>query len=398
GASEREARRLSGQPERLIGHDDPPPQNANGQSPAHSPRQSLRRDYLLWTFVAAFVVLIALAPGEITGVVALVNWPTIATLLGLMILTKGIERSGALHGIARAVVRRMASERRLAFFLVCGSALAAMVLTNDIALFVVVPLTLGVGEFAQLPLRRLVTFEALAVNAGSLLTPIGNPQNIFLWQKSGVEFGGFVAHMLPPFLIVGILLLVLVGFAFSPRPIRVVSVDGSPPLHKPLLLTAAILYAPFVVLADLHHPAIALGAVALVFLLAFPRLLRRIDWSLMLVFVLMFADLGLLSRYHPLGALDLSRPGTLYLTGALLSQFISNVPAAILLAKHSSDWGIIAWGANIGAFGTVIASLANLIALRLGRQRGSLLAFHAWSLPFFALAAALGWLVLQFYR
>ncbi len=347
-------------------------------------------------FVAAFIVLTALAPRKIASYPGLVNWRTIATLLGLMILTKGIERSGWLHRIGHLVVTRIASERRLALFLVMSSALAAMLLTNDIALFVVVPLTLGLGEFAELPLRRLVIFEALAVNAGSMLTPIGNPQNIFLWQKSGVQFGAFVSHMLPPFLIAIVCLLILTAAAFSARRIKANHADGVFFLHKPLLATSALFYVPFLVLADLHYPEIALALVAVVFLVAFPKLLRRIDWSLMVVFVLMFVDLGLLGQYPVFANLNLAHPGTLYVTGAVVSQVISNVPAAILLAKHSTDWTTIAWAVDVGAFGTVIASLANLIALRLGRQRGSYVAFHAWSLPFFVVVGTLVWLWLKF--
>ncbi len=347
-------------------------------------------------FVAALAVLAALAPHKIPSYFTLVNWPTIATLLGLMILTKGVERSGWLHQIGRIIVARIASERMLALFLVFGSAFAAMLLTNDIALFVVVPLTLGLGELAVLPLRRLVIFEAIAVNAGSMLTPIGNPQNIFLWQQSDVSFGAFMAHMLAPFFIANLCLLLMTFAAFSARRIAVNPAQSPSAIRKPLLAVSALLYVPFLVLADLHHPAFALALVAVVFLFAFPKLLRKIDWPLLLVFVLMFIDLGLLGQYSFPGSLNLAHPETLYVTGALVSQVISNVPAAILLATHSSDWGTIAWAVNVGALGLVIASLANLIALRLGRQPGSYLAFHAWSLPFFLVVGTLTWLWLRF--
>ncbi|MGH8273922.1 MAG: SLC13 family permease [Gammaproteobacteria bacterium] len=346
----------------------------------------------MWVFFAAFVVLVALAPQNVTDYIALVDWPTIATLLGLMILAKGVEASGWLHRAARMIATRIVSERRLALFLVAGSALAAMLLTNDIVLFVVVPLTLGLGEVARLPLRRLIIFEALAVNAGAMLTPIGNPQNIFLWQRSGVGFGVFVAHMLAPFVIAGLCLVALTAVAFSARRIVVNRVQSGPPVDQRLLVVSALLFAPFLALADLHYTAAALALVAIVFLTFFARLLRRIDWALIAVFVLMFIDLGLLARYRPLAVFDLSRPENLYVAGAIVSQIVSNVPAAILLATHSSDWPAIAWGVNIGAFGFVIASLANLIALRLGRQRGSYLAFHAWSLPFFVVVGSLVWL------
>lgn len=343
-------------------------------------------------FAAALVVLAVLAPQKIPSYFSLVDWPTIATLLGLMILAQGVESSGGLHRIGRGIVARIVSERRLALFLVAASALGAMVLTNDVALFIVVPLTLGLGAFAELPLRRLVIFEALAVNAGSMLTPIGNPQNIFLWQRSGASFLAFAAHMFAPFLIAALCLLLFTLAAFPPRRIATNAAQNPPVVHRPLLLTSALLYAPFLALADMRRPAIALALVAVVFLVAFPKLLRRIDWPLIAVFVLMFVDLGLLGQYGFWSHLNLAHPQTLYASGVLASQVIGNVPAAILLATRSADWGTIAWAVNVGGFGLVTASLANLIALRLGRRPGSYAAFHAWSLPFFLVVAALTWL------
>ena len=342
-------------------------------------------------------MLSAFAPREILRYPWLVNWPTIATLLGLMILTKGVEQSGWLHRVGRNLIVRLSSRRGLALFLVCGSALLAMLLTNDIALFVVVPLTLSLAEFAQLPLRRLVIFEALAVNAGSLLTPIGNPQNIYLWRYSGVGFGHFVWHMLPPFMIAMGCLLLLTVWAFPAARIHVEHRGPAPSVQRPLLLASALLYIPFLILTDLRLTAAALVLVVAVFLIGFPRLLRQIDWPLLAIFVLMFIDLGRLAQYPVLAYVNLAERGSLYLAGALSSQVISNVPAAILLSRYSQDWGTIAWGVDVGGFGVGIASLANLIALRLGRQRGMLPAFHAWSLPFFAVVGALSWLLLEFH-
>ncbi|MDE2070452.1 MAG: anion transporter [Gammaproteobacteria bacterium] len=361
------------------------------------PPYSLKRDYLLWTLAAALVVFSVLEPRKIADYPGLVNWPTIATLLGLMILTKGVEQSGWLHRAGRDVIARMSNQRVLALFLVCGSALLAMLLTNDIALFVAVPLTLELGTLAALPLRRLVIFEALAVNAGAMLTPIGNPQNIFLWRLAGVDFGHFVWHMLPPFMIAMVCLLLLTAWAFPAARIHVEQRAPAPVVQRPLLLTSALLYIPFLILADLQLTAVGLALVVAVCLIGFPRLLRRIDWPLLVVFVLMFIDLGRLAEYPVLAYVNLAERSSLYLAGALSSQLISNVPAAILLSRYSHDWGTIAWAVDVGGFGLFIASLANLIALRLCRQRGMLLAFHAWSLPFFLVVGALVWLWLKFH-
>ena len=128
---------------------------------------------------------------------AAIDWHTIITLSGLMLLTKGVELSGYFDVLGRKMVRRFATERRLAMFMVLAAALLSTFLTNDVALFIVVPLTITLKRLCEIPVNRLIIFEALAVNAGSLLTPIGNPQNILIWGRSGLSFAGFIAQMAP---------------------------------------------------------------------------------------------------------------------------------------------------------------------------------------------------------
>ena len=362
---------------------------------------SLRRDYLLWALLAVLLLFSLLHPGGVPAYPQLVDWPTIATLTGLLLITAGVEESGFLHDLAARILRALPDERRVALFLLAASACLATLLTNDIALFIVVPLTLSLGRHATLPMGRLVVFESFAVNTGSMLTPIGNPQNIYLWQRSGVHFHEFVAAMLPPVLIAAAWLLLFTCVAFRPRPLQLRGLITAVPVRLPLLYTSAALFVPFLVLADLRHAGTALSLIAAVYLLFHRRVLARLDWPLLLVFVLMFLDLRLFGQFAwvqaALGQVDLSHAVTLYGTGALLSQLMSNVPATILLSQYSSDWRSLAWGVDVGGFGFVIGSLASLIALRLGRQPGALRTFHAWSLPLFlctALSAGL-WLALS---
>jgi Na+/H+ antiporter NhaD/arsenite permease-like protein len=110
--------------------------------------------------------------------------------------------------------------------------------------------------------------------------------------------------------------------------------------------------------------------------------LAGIDWLLLLVFLLMFVDLGLLARLPPVQAAVpgwLAGPAGLFGVGVGLSQLISNVPATLFLAAFSDDWRTLAWAVSVGGFGLAIGSLANLIALRLARQPGLWREFHLWS-------------------
>lgn len=351
----------------------------------------LKADIVLAALLAALPVLALLTPLPATRWAGLVDWPTIAALAGLLMLTQGIETSGALQRLGRWLVGLMRTERRAALLLVLAAALLSTVLTNDVALFVVVPLTLAVHRIAPLPVARLMVFEALAVNAGSALTPIGNPQNLFLWQLSGGSFTAFTAHMAP--LVAGLMaaLLVVTALAFRGRPVASPADAAPPPVNRLLLWVSLGLYGPFLLLTDHGQAGWAFVAVAAVFAVLRPALLRRIDWALLLVFVLMFVDLRLLAGLPAvhgwLAAQPLHDPRQLFVWGVLMSQVISNVPATIALAEFSRDWQTLAWAVNIGGFGLAIGSLANLIALRLARGHGAGRLFHLWSVPFLVVSA-----------
>lgn len=148
--------------------------------------QSLLRDRFLHLLLIIACVLSAIVPFVPASWPAAIDWHTIVTLSGLMLLTKGIELSGYFDVLGRKMARRFVTERQLAIFMVLAAALLSTFLTNDVALFIVVPLTLTLKKWCAIPVNRLIIFEALAVNAGSLLTPIGNPQNILLWGRSGL--------------------------------------------------------------------------------------------------------------------------------------------------------------------------------------------------------------------
>lgn len=364
--------------------------------------KSVASDPLLLILLAVLVALMALAPtpsgGFPAGYLQLVDWPTVAALTGLLALTLGLDASGGLHRLGVWLLHFMHTERRAALCLVGASAALSTVLTNDVALFVVVPLTLGVCRITGLSATRLVIFEALAVNAGSALTPMGNPQNIFLWQLSGSSFTGFVQHMLPLVAVLMGLLLALTWALFRGTAPLVRSDEAPPALDRVVLITSLLLYVPFLVATDLHQAGWAAAVVLGVLALLRPRLLLRVDWGLLLVFVLMFIDLRLLAGLgvvrDAITALDLSQPMRLYFAGIGASQLISNVPAAIALAEYSKDWRVLAYAVNVGGFGLMVGSLANLIALRMAGDRQAWLGFHVYALPFLAAATAVGWWLL----
>jgi Na+/H+ antiporter NhaD/arsenite permease-like protein len=363
----------------------------------HSVWTRLRHDWLLAGLVAALGPLILLVPDQAQDLHDLVHWQTLGVLAGLMVLSRGLEDSGYLLDAGAWLLVRLHSERRLAIVLVLLAAALSAVVTNDVTLFIVVPLTLGLTSAARLPIGRLVVFEALAVNAGSALSPVGNPQNLFLWQSSGATFLEFCMAMAP--LAAGMLLLLLAGvwFAFAGGAIELGERMTMPKRDRRLLALSLAAYPVFLLLVEAGWVLAATAGVVLVYLAAARRVLAGVDWLLLVVFLLMFVDLGLLARWPPVAAQAAAAdtlPGGMLTAGVLVSQLISNVPATIFLAEFAADWRALAWGVNVGGFGLAIGSLANLIALRLVRAPGLWWEFHRFSLPALAGAWLIAWIAL----
>ncbi|MEN8514163.1 SLC13 family permease [Burkholderia sp. RS02] len=360
----------------------------------------LVQEPVLSVLVLGLLVLQWVRPQPFSVLAGRVDWQTVATLAGLLMLTKALELSGCLMWLAHRIVHHVHSERGLAMLLVVFAAALSMWLTNDVALFVVVPLMVSLRTLTPLPFRRLVIVVALAVNAGSVATPLGNPQNLFLWQLSGMSFGRFVVTLGPLAIALMALLLALTACAFRAKPLDLSGDVVALPVQRMHALIAAVLFAAFVLLADAHHPLPGLVAVAIVLFVVKRDAVLKIDWLLLLIFVLMFVVLrsaaALPVVHDAIAHARLDSPLRVFAAGAVLSQGISNVPAAILLSEFTHDWRALAFGVSVGGFGFAIGSLANLIAVRLAKEPRMWLPFHLVSIPFALVSAVLGaWLLVH---
>jgi len=359
--------------------------------------QALTRDRCFQLLLVIGVGLSFFVPFTPKGWPEAIDWHTIITLSGLMMLTKGVELSGYFDVLGRKTVRRFATERKLALFMVLAAALLSTFLTNDVALFIVVPLTLTLRKLCEIPVNRLIIFEALAVNAGSLLTPIGNPQNILLWGRSGLSFAAFTWQMAPLALAMMASLLVVCWFAFPNKALNYHSGSVTPQWKPRLVWGCLALYIVFLTALEMKFALWGALLVAAGFLVLARRVLISVDWTLLLVFIAMFIDVHLLIQLPALqGALhsvtDLSPLG-LWLTAIGLSQFISNVPSTILLINYVPPTVLLAWAVNVGGVGLLPGSLANLIALRMANDRRIWWRFHVWSLPMLIWAALIGFML-----
>jgi Na+/H+ antiporter NhaD/arsenite permease-like protein len=359
----------------------------------------LRRERLLLVFGGLALALQLVDPQPWPRWRAWLALPTLLGLFALLLSIEGIRASGAVQRAAQALARRVHDQRTLALALVAGSALLSMVLTNDVSLFLLVPLTLALGRGSALPVRRVVILEALGVNAGSALSPVGNPQNLLLWQHSGLSMAQFVWRMLPA---AGTMLVLLACAVWLLVPARALAAGGAPaasaaPLRPALGWVSVLLLLGVLALLQEHRATLAAALALLVFDVGWREVPRRVDWGLLGTLAAMFVGLGHLAQWGPLQAWllrpDWHAPLVLYAGGVLLSQVLSNVPATVLLWPHVGHPLALAVAVNVGGFGLALGSLANLIALRLEGGRGNLGEFHRISLPFLLVCAPLVWLV-----
>ncbi|MEO7067880.1 MAG: SLC13 family permease [Rhodanobacter sp.] len=358
----------------------------------------LQNEWLLLVFALLAVLLAVLDPQPASDYQRWLQWPTLAGLLGLLIAIQGIRDSGLVQHAAVALMQRTHSLRLLGLLLVAATALLSMVLTNDVSLFLIVPLTVIIGGLSNLPTLRMVVLEALAVNAGSTLSPIGNPQNLLLWQHSGLSFAHFAFAMLPAAAVMLVLVVVFTLFWLPNGRVELATKQLDATVTSRRLGLWSMLGLVAMVLA-MEYGQAPVGAVIL--LLLFTGLARssigRIDWLLLLTFAAIFVGLGHFAELplvqHGLNQLDLKQPLMLFGSGIVAAQLISNVPATVLLLERAPDTIALAIAVNVGGFGIAIGSLANLIALRLARQPHGFRVMHSVSIPFLLLCAPLVYIV-----
>lgn len=346
---------------------------------------------LLWVLVAVAVGFAVLRPRAPLDWLKLVDWQTVGALAGLLAITQGVEKSGMLQATAQRLLTRVTNLRMLALCLTAGAAVLSAAITNDVSLFLLVPLTRVLATQADLPLARLVVLEALAVNAGSAATPIGNPQNLYLWHRSGESFFGFMGMMAPT---VAVMLFWLFIAVWLLVPRTAITLKPGREVHavQPRLLTlAGVLFVGFVIALDRHWLLAGLGVVFGAFLLMYPRVLRGVDGALLAIIALMFVDLRQLAELPAIASLlgywPIAQGWPAYMAAIVSSQFISNVPTTILLDRYVHDLPALAAGVSVGGFGCVLGSLANLIALRLAKVPHGMLEFHRISVPFLIVCA-----------
>ncbi|SCZ76470.1 SLC13 family permease [Acidaminobacter hydrogenoformans] len=323
----------------------------------------VRRDLVL-SITASIAALLSLFKLPST---ADLDFKVLITLFNLMIVLKAFERLNLLDAVAIRLLRRLRSERRVAIGLVTLSFFSAMLITNDVALLMLIPLSLIIGHRGHYCVIRTIVLATLAANIGSSLTPMGNPQNLYILTRYDLSAASFFS-VVAPFSALGGAWLIWLS---SRLPVRRLSLDLASPNHPhPLQLLPWLALFSLIILSvfNLISDRLTLGVVLGVTLLLRPKLFMAIDYGLLATFVGFFIIVARLSEIPAVISLMsalLASPISVYVSGLLLSQVISNVPGAILLSEFTESWRPLLLGVNVGGMGTLIASLASVISYRI---------------------------------
>ncbi len=296
---------------------------------------------------------------------------TLGILFCLMTLVAGLKGLGVFSVLAQKLLMRVKTVRGLVIALVLMCFFFSMVITNDVALITFVPFTFELlrlaGEQAEREwLVSAVAMQTAAANLGSMLTPLGNPQNLYLYGRAGMTAGGLAALMLPySALSLAMIMLWIAlrrgGGSISVRFEEKKEIAGKKRLAMYIALFVVCLLA---VLRVIWWQAAA-AAVLVCVLAADRKTLRGVDWGLLATFVGFFVFVGNMGRIPALRQLlESVVAGNEVLTAAASSQIISNVPAALLLSGFTQDMRGLIIGTNTGGLGTLIASMASLISYK----------------------------------
>lgn len=306
--------------------------------------------------------------------VAYIDFRTLALLLALMLVVQGFKSCGIFDSLVRILIKHASTKRQLAFILVLLCFFSSMLITNDVALITFVPFTIIILDLIQDSKYSIyiIVLETVAANLGSMFTPIGNPQNLYLYSISGMDIMSFLALMLPYTTISLILLIVAIMF------IKPVSLDidtsifhtsnTSKKTNKEtlsLLVYISLFLLSILTVLHIVDFRLMLAIVIIAILILSPKLIIKADYILLLTFIAFFIFIGNLKNLSAINSLLASLvDGRECFVAVLASQIVSNVPCAMLLSGFTSKFDQLIIGTNLGGLGTLIASMASLISYK----------------------------------
>ncbi|EHP87355.1 SLC13 family permease [Methanotorris formicicus] len=337
---------------------------------------SVKIDEVIFLFFISISVLFLIFLIKPIEIIDIINWKTIFSLFYMLVVVNLLKDCGFLEWISLKILKRT---KRIFIVLIILTIILSMFVTNDIALFVVIPITLIVAKYCNIDLRKILILEGISANIGSSLTPFGNPQNLFIYYHYNLNPMKFIMNMIP-FEILGI--LVLIPFLDLGR-ISNIKIIKTQKFEKEWISYLIVFILVIASILGIFNHVYLLPIILLIILVK--RI--KIDYLFILTFCALFIDIEGLKRLGIMELFKINCENNIFtmIYASLLSQIISNVSTTILLSNIYNNWLPIAYGVNVGGNGTLIASFANLITLRLSDGKISIVRFLTFGILIYIL-------------
>jgi len=290
----------------------------------------------------------------------------IIMLFCLMGVVAALRSIGIFDIITDFLLKKTVSSRMIVFILMNLCFFSSMLVTNDVALITFVPLTIGIASYSKdrLFLIKTLIIETAAANLGSMMTPLGNPQNLYIYSHYGLSASDFITTLLP----IGILsytLLSLSVFLIKKNEIPYNEIKLSRPSKISVTIYISLFIVCILAVANIVNKYVCLAVTVIVLLLFCRKVFLKIDYMLLATFVCFFVFVGNISAVDNISSfISEILVGSETVFSAVLSQIISNVPAAVMLSEFTDNATALLAGVNIGGLGTPVASLASLITYK----------------------------------
>ena len=298
--------------------------------------------------------------------ISYINMPVLVLLFCLMLVVAGLKKAGAFDVLTSLLSSRISSEKTMVFALCTICFFASALITNDVALITFVPFSIAILKNQNSSaIIFCVAMETISANLGSLLTPIGNPQKIFLYTHYGISVTEFFKITIPLGIICAVMITLCLLFKKNSPLKNSSSSEGSKTNKKELWICIGLFALCILSVLDIVSCYLTLLIIC-VFILAIDKtLFKEADYLLLITFVFFFIFAGNIARIPVVyDFIKSALSGREILISASASQLISNVPASMMLSSFTDDYRSLILGTNIGGLGTLIASMASLISYR----------------------------------
>ena len=319
------------------------------------------------------------------------DFKTLTCLFCVLAVVCALRNIRFFYTMAKAIIRKFKNTRLCVLALVYITFIGSMLIANDMALLTFLPLGYFVLHTTGKEKYMAFTYimQNIAANLGGMLTPFGNPQNLYLYTKFEIPDGEFVSIMFPPFIIAISLITVLCLVFVKSEPLEIREKAAALPMPRVMIYLALFALSILIVFRTIPF-VIGLIVIPVALLFLDRDALKRVDYGLLLTFVFFFIFSGNMARIDVVRDFfsSLLEMDTLIFS-ALSCQVISNVPSAILLSQFTANYRELLLGVNIGGVGTLIASLASLITFKAytkdqpGKTLNYILKFTAFNFLFF---------------